>query len=185
MSEEIKPQENESEVVAKDAYVKVSQDMHKFKSQAKQLEAKLAEIQAEQEARERATLEEKEQWHTLYKKAEEKLKAIENERLSERSKFIESHKVNAVIQNLGGFKKPEYNKFIDSSKIEVTEDGSIDEKSVVSEVERIKREYPELIKAAGIKPLPDSAPKQVAPKSLDQMSPAERAALRRRLISGT
>lgn len=174
----------EQEVVSKEAYTKVSQDMHKFKSQYKQLESKLAELQAEQEAREKAALEEKEQWHLLYKKAEEKLKNLESERQQERSKFVESHKQNAIIQSLGGFKKPEYNKFIDTSRITVLEDGSIDESSIQSEVERLKKEYPELIKSNSVKPLPDSAPKGNPPKPLEQMSPAERNALRRQLIRG-
>lgn len=172
MSEEVVPQQEE--VVSKDAYSKVSNDMHKYKSEAKNLAQKIAELQAEQEAREKAALEEKEQWHTLYKKAEEKLKSIENERQTEKQKFVESHKINAVIQNLGGFKKPEYNRFIDSSKIVVTEDGSVDETTVLSEVERIKKEYPELIKAKQVSTLPADAPRPFTAVPVEKMSSEER-----------
>lgn len=177
MSDQV-PVTETPEVVSKDAYAKVSTDMHKFKSEAKALQAKLADIQAEQEAKDKAALEEKEQWHTLYKKAEEKLKGLETERQNERNKFVESHKINAVIQTLGGFKKPEYNKFIDSSKVEVTEDGSVDSSSVQSEVERIRREYPELLKTSNKTPLPSDAPRQFAQKSVKDMTADERAAAR-------
>lgn len=175
--------EETQDVISKDAYKKVSSDMHKYKQEAREMAAKLAEIQAEQEARDRAALEEKEQWHTLYKKAEKKLKDIENERITEKTKFIESHKVNAVLQNLGGFKKTEYNKFIDVNNIQVGDDGSVDEQTVASEVERLKREYPELIKAKPVAPLPSAASKGFNAKSVTDMTPDERAAARRQLLT--
>jgi hypothetical protein len=178
MSEDQKPTEpvEVPEVVSKEAYSKVSTDMHKFKTEAKALASKLADVQAEQEAKEKASLEEKEQWHALYKKSEQKLKDIETERVTEKSKFIESHKINAVIQNLGGFKKPEYNRFIDSSKVAINEDGSIDDTSVNSEVERLKREYPELVKSKSATPLPANAPVMSGLKAIKDMSSDERAA---------
>jgi hypothetical protein len=175
---EVVVKEEVPEVVSKDAYAKVSTDMHKFKSEAKALQAKLADIQAEQEAKDKSLLEEKEQWHTLYKKAEEKLKGLETERTTERTKFVESHKINAVIQTLGGFKKNEYNKFIDSSKIDVADDGSVSESSVLLEVERIRKEYPELLKTSNKAALPADAPRQFANKSVKDMSADERAAAR-------
>jgi len=177
MSETVPP-----ELVSKEAYTKVSADMHKFKQESQALAAKLADIKAEQEAKDKASLEEKEQWHVLYKKAEDKLKGIEVERKAEQTKFIESHKINAVIQNLGGFKKLEYNKFVDVAKVAVSDDGSIDEASVLSEVERIRKEYPELIKASSSKPLPSNAPISMGSKSIKEMSSDERAAARRLLI---
>lgn len=171
------------EVVSKDAYSKVSSDMHRYKQEAKAMAAKLAEIEAEREARDRAALEEKEQWHTLYKKAEKKLKDIENERVTEKTKFIESHKINAVLQNLGGFKKTEYNKFIDVNNIQVGDDGTVDEQTVTSEVERLKKEYPELIKAKPVQPLPSNASRDFKVKPVTEMSADERAALRRQLLT--
>lgn len=170
------------EQVSKDAYTKVSADMHKFKQESKALAQKLADIQAEQEAKDKASMEEKEQWHDLYKKSELKLKSFEAERATEKSKFIDSHKVNAVIQDLGGFKKTEYNKFIDTSKIEVKEDGSIDESSVSLEVDRIRKEFPELLKAKQINPLPSNAPVGFGTKTVAQMSQAERDEAKRELL---
>lgn len=187
MSEEkpVEPivEETVPEVVSKEAYSRVSSDMHKYKQDAKAALAKLADMQAEQEARDKSVLEEKEQWHTLYKKAEKKLKDIETERVTEKTKFIESHKVNAVLQNLGGFKKTEYNKFIDVNNISVADDGAVDEQSVFSEVERLKKEYPELIKAKVVSPLPSNASRGFAPKAVKDMSPEERSAARRALLT--
>lgn len=173
----------ETEVVSKEAYSKVSADMHKFKKAAKDYEMQLSQIKAEQEAKLKAELEEKEDWKRLYQTSEEKLKSLHNEYTLERSKFVDSHKVNAVIQSLGGFKKSEYNRFIDVSKIETKEDGSIDDVSVNAEVERIKKEYPELIKQKSVTPLPSDAPKAFGQKDIKSMSPSERASLRREILS--
>lgn len=168
--------------VAKAAYQKVSQDMHKYKSEMKALQAQLEAAKADQEAREKSVLQEQEKWHELYKKSEAKLQQIAQERDSEKSKFIDYHKKNAVIQALGGFKKPDYNKFINTESIEVLEDGSVDSNSIASEVERLRKEYPELIKSTPAQPLPNAAPKQAQAKAVSDMTPAELAAARREAL---
>jgi len=179
MPEDKKDKVEEVTTVSKEAYDKAQAELLKFKKQAEEFGTKYNQLSSEIEAQNKAALEEKEQWHTLYKKSEEKLKAIETERQVEKQKFVESHKVNAVIQTLGGFKKPEYNKFIDASKINVLEDGSIDDKSVTLEVERIKKEYPELVKVGDKKTLPAGAAKPFTEKSVSEMTPDERAQARR------
>lgn len=183
MDEPVVSNESQEVNVTVEAYKKVSQDMHKFKSEAKALSSRLAEIQAEQEAKEKAALEEKEDWAKLYKQAESKLKTLETERLNEKQKFIESHKINAVLQSLGGLKRTEYNKFINSQAVQVNDDGSLDESTILSEVDRFKKEHPELLKVKFVQPLPSDAPKAFGTKTIAEMSPDERAAARRAALN--
>ncbi len=179
----IEPDSKEDGFVAKSAYQKVSQDMHKYKSEMKTLAAQLEAVKADQEAKEKSTLEENEKWHDLYKKSEAKLAQIASERDSERNKFVDFHKRNAVIQQLGGFKKNDYTKFINTNSIEVVDDGSVDENSVMAEVERIRKEYPELIKTTPKTELPNSAPKAAIQKAVKDMSQEELAQARRALLT--
>lgn len=167
--------------VSKQAYKQVSQDMHSYKAKMKELSAQLEAVKADKEAREKSVLEEQEKWHDLYKKSELKIQELLKERDKERNQFLEGHKKNSVLQQIS-FKKPEYVKFIDVSKIEVNEDGSIVPDLVAAEVERIKKEYPELLKTNAREMLPDAAPKGAKPKSLKDMSPSELADARRALL---
>jgi hypothetical protein len=170
--------------VPKEAYQRVSQDMHKYKNSMKDIQSQLELLKVEKEETEKQKLMEQEKWKELYSKAEEKMKLLAQERDSERTKFIDSHKRNAVIQQLGGFKRPEYSKFVDVSNLELADDGTIIEDSINSEVERIRKEFPELIKVSSKQPLPDAAPKKLEQKQLSEMSPEEINALRRQLLSG-
>lgn len=180
-----KPNESTEEdaFVPKKAYQEVSKDMLKYKGEMKNLQAQLDQLKADQEAKEKAVLEENEKWHDLYKKSEQKLTQLASERDSERTKFVDFHKKNAVIQNLGGFKKNDYTKFINTNAIEVLDDGSVDNNSVMAEVERIRKEYPELIKTTPKAELPNAAPKGAIQKSVSDMSPAELAQARRQLLT--
>lgn len=179
-----KSEDSTQDLISKDAYKAVSADMHKYKSRMKELEGMLEQMKADKEAEVNAKLMEKEQYHELYKKTEAKLKEVVQERESERKRFVDGHKANAVVANLGGFKKPEYIKFINLDAVDISEDGNISEASVMSEVDRIKREFPELIKATTAKPLPSDAPKSgtIPTKSVSQMTPDELYQARRAAI---
>ena len=181
-------QEQESQkeqYVSKKAYQEVSSDMHKYKQELKEKEAKLNELLAIQEAKEKEALEEQGRWEELYKQSQEKLTTLQSERDQERNKFIDYHKRNSVLQKLGGFKRDEYNKFVNIENIELREDGSIDEDSIASEIDRIRQNYPELIKSNSPTSLPKDAPMQneVGKKSFDQMSEVERNNLKRSLLT--
>lgn len=169
------------EFVSKQSYLAVSKDMHTYKQKMKELTAQLEAIKADNEARDVAVLQEKEQWHDLYKKSEAKIQELQTVRDQERSKFLEGHKKNSVLQQVS-FKKQDYIRFIDVSKIEVNEDGSISPESVQLEVDRIRKEYPELIKTSAKETLPDAAPKGAANKSYSEMTSEERDKERMRLI---
>lgn len=168
--------------VSKKAYSQVTQDMHSYKAKMKELSAQLEAIKADNEAKEKSALVEQEKWHDLYKKSESKIQDLLKERDLERNRFLEGHKKNSVLQNIS-FKKQEYIKFIDVSKIEVNEDGSINPDSVNHEVERIKKEFPELIKTNVKEMLPDAAPKGAKAKTLSEMTSEELAEARRAALN--
>ena len=83
---------------------------------------------------------------------------MKNERASEQNQFVDYHKKNSVLDKVGGFKRDEYNKFIDVDSISMNEDGSIDSVSLDIEIDRIRQSYPELLKTASGTKLPNHAP---------------------------
>lgn len=178
-------EQNQPEYVDKAVYKKTAEDMLKYKSEMRSYKAQLDQIKADNEAKEKQALYEQENWKKLFQQNEEKLKQLQLERDSERDKFINAHKVNSVVQELGGFKKPEYVKFVDHAKIELDENGSLITASVQAEVQRIKQMYPELVKTNSelVKPLPSQAARGASPKSIEQMTPSELAQARRELLN--
>lgn len=178
--------ESEPEFVPKKAYAETQADMFKYKSKLKETEALLNQLKAEKEQSEVASLKDNEQWKTLYEKNQAKLAEIESQRLQERDQFINFHKKNAVLKEIGGFKKDEYSNFIDIKNVEMDETGNVIKDSLLAEVNRIKQQYPELIKAATANNLPSDAPKSFETnntKAYSQMNEREKAAYRMSLIT--
>lgn len=147
MSEVVEPivEPKEEELVSKKVVEEYKTDLFKFKSKAKEMEAEVQRLKDEQALREKATLEEQAEWKTLYEREKnEKAKVLQD--LQAKSEFfVNTSKINTVVSKLGGFKKDSYTKFIDTSKIDVREDGTFDIDSINREVDRIKQEYPELL----------------------------------------
>jgi chromosome segregation ATPase len=146
------------EFVSKKAYGEVSSSMHKYKSELKDTRARLNELEEEKRAAEKEALAEQGKWEELYNKNQEELTAVKNERANEQDKFVDYHKKNSVLNKVGGFKRDEYNKFIDVNAISMNEDGSIDNASLELEIDRIRQTYPELLKEGSGTKLPNSAP---------------------------
>lgn len=166
------------------AFRQVSDDMHKYKQMVKDQQEQLDAIQREREEEKRKSMEKNQQFEDLYN-AELKRNEELVQKLAEKdSSFLNVQKLNAVKDKLGQFKKPEYNKFIDTSRIIVDNDGNIDQSTVDNEVNRLKQEYPELIKVKAASALPDEAPEsgKSIEKSLHEMTAAERQEIRRKLI---
>lgn len=164
MNEEIKEEgsneegQTKDDFVSKKAYTDVSNDMHKYKSELKDVKAMLNQLNAEKSAGEKERLAEQGKWEDLYQKNELELNALKSERNAEQDKFVNYHKKNSVLNKIGSFKKDEYNRFIQTDKINMNEDGSIDSESLGLEVDRIRQEYPELLKASAGNKLPNDAP---------------------------
>lgn len=166
------------------AFRQVSDDMHKYKDALKELTASMETMKAEATEAKRVVLEKNEQYKELYEtellRNDELQKKLEDRNTS----FITAQKLTAVKEKLGQFKKPEYNKFIDTSRIIVDNDGNVDLSTVDNEVSRLKQEYPELIKVKASSKLPDEAPEsgEKIIKPLEKMTPQVRSDMRRKLI---
>jgi len=178
--------ENEAkeEFVSKKAYQDVSTDMHKYKTDLKETKALLNQIQAEQEAVKKEALAEQGRWEELYNSNQSELDQIKQERDSDKNKFVDYHKKNSVLQKIGGFKRDDYNKFIDVENVSMNDDGSLNEDSLMNEVDRIKQEYPELLKSASNTKLPNDAPKgnEVGPQDANKLQGHEKVQYLKSLI---
>lgn len=172
-----KPEEKQDDLVSKSVLEDYKKDMFKFKEKVRNTEAELQRLRDEKALMEKQSLEENEEWKLLYEREkEEKSKAL-NELQNKSEFFIETSKKNAVVQRLGGFKKDSYSRFIDTSKIDVSEDGTFDTDSITMEVDRLKQEFPELLKnVSSPGKMPNEAPRNMGapqPKKLDNMSMSE------------
>ena len=165
-------------------YADIKDDMFKYKTAGKDKDSKIAELQAQIESAKTVELEQKQEYKTLFEAEKAKNVELLEDSAIKDEKFVTSHKINAVIEELGGFKKTEYVKFVDTSKVLVDDNGVVDKLTVDSEVKRIRQEYPELLKASKGGKLPSDAPRgSVAPKkSLGKMNRNEINDLRRSQI---
>lgn len=143
--------ESKEDFVSKKAYEEIKADMFKFKTQMKEIEAERNQLKADKDAVEREKLEEQGKWKELYEKQKQKLQETEANLSSSKNQFVDFHKKQAVISKLGGLKKDDYAKFIDTNAVDVQENGKIDDSSVEAEVNRIKEQFPELIKGSDVK----------------------------------
>jgi hypothetical protein len=176
--------ESKEEFVAAKAYQEVQKDMFKYKTALKEKEAILSQLKLEKEQREQQALQDNEEWKTLYENTRSKLEEINKARTEEKEQFINYHKKNAVLKEIGGFKRDEYSKFINVSSVELDEEGNLVQESLLNEVNRIKQQYPELLKSSNASPLPADAPKVTDPmqKSWSEMTKQERDKLKEKLI---
>jgi len=154
-TEETKPEELVSKSVLED----FKKDMFKYKEKARNTEMELQKLRDEKVLMEKSSLEEKEEWKLLYEREKEEKANALSDLQSKSEFFMDSSKKNAVVQRIGGFKKDSYTKFIDTSRIDVRDDGTFDEESIVREADRLKQEFPELLKAS---PLPGKMPNEAA-----------------------
>jgi hypothetical protein len=166
------------------AFRQVSDDMHKYKSGMAELQAKLDQQGLDREDAERKSRESKEEYKSLYEESQSEVKGLRSDIEEKNNSFIKAQKLSAVKDKLGGFKKEVYNKFIDTSRVIIDNDGQVDLSTVDNEVARLKKEYPELIKVKQSSRLPNEQPESgdVNPKPVQKMTVDERNDLRRQLI---
>ena len=144
--------ESNNDFVPKRAYKEVSEDMHKYKTQLRETQAKLNELNAKMEAERNRQLEDENRYKELYE-------GLKGKYEKETSQFKDIHKKNAVINKVGGLKRSEYAKFIDTSNIHMDENGMIDKESIDREVMRLQQEFPELINSNNFNNVNNNAPK--------------------------
>jgi predicted nuclease with TOPRIM domain len=139
------PQEKKDEFVSKDAYTQVSEDMHRFKSAAREAAAKAAELEQKLANKEREEMEAKQQFEDLYKKEQSKAKQLE-ERLDKNNKlFKDSIKKSHLKSELGPGVKDQYLDFADINSIEIDEAGKIVADSLKAVADKFREEHPSLV----------------------------------------
>lgn len=174
--------EPKDELVSKKVLEDFKADFFKQKEKARQLEEELQRHRDEKAILEKKALEEKQEWKVLYEKEKAEREKAVSELKSKADLFINTSKINAVVQLLGGFKKESYAKFINTSNIETNEDGTFTAESIRKEADRIKQEYPELIVGVQAPKIPGTAPRTIdqninQTKSLHDLSIEELRAL--------
>ena len=162
----------------------VSDDMHKFKGMVKELTVTIEGMSNEKKEDARKALEKNEQYKELYETELANNESLKQKIEKKDNDFLNAEKLSAVKDKLGQFKKPKYDKFIDTSRIIMDNDGHVDETTVDNEVKRLKAEYPELIKVKSSSRLPDEAPEsgEVIPTPLKKMTKEQRMDARLKLI---
>lgn len=178
--------DEKEEFVPRKAYEEISNDMHKKKRLLKETQAELARLKAEREIEAREALKAQEDWKGVAERieAENQELAKQNEKIKKASE--NKDKIRAVIQAIGGFKKDSYVRWIEVDNIAIDENGNVNTNDVQREADRIRQEYPELLKSSKSVNLPNEAPNSDVggEKSYNQMTEAEKAAYKRKLLMG-
>lgn len=174
LNNESAPIEKKEEFVSKKAYEDVKSDMFKFKTQMKEQEALLNQMRADKDLIENEKLAEQGKWEEIAQKSKLELDTMRSERNVENEKFINFHKKNSVLQEIGGFKKTEYSNFINVDNIELNDDGSVNGESMKVESDRIRQNYAELLNNSSSNKLPNEAPRaneigEANPSSMNDM----------------
>lgn len=172
----------EKKFVPVTAYKEVSSDMHKFKSRAKEAEAKANELAERIKAIEEDKLKEQQRFEELYEREKTEREKERQERLQERNLYERAVKISALKDELGGKVKDDYLSFAQLDKIELKEDGTLSSESVQEVANAFRQEHPGLIAKDSSVNITGNAPAngvvtEQPERSLANMSVAEKEAL--------
>jgi hypothetical protein len=172
--------ESKEEFVRRQAYEEVNKDMHKFKSRAKDAEAKAAEAEAKLKAIEEDRLKQDQKYQELYER-EKKAREVEaTARKKDRDLYLRGLKLSALKAELGNVRE-EYLSHAAIDEIEVQENGSLSSDSVRSVANKFRQDHPTLIPTnasgniTGYASPTSFNPAANKPKSIQEMSYAEKA----------
>jgi len=145
--------------VAYETYKKSVDDAIKYRQRAKDLKAEIEKRDAEAKIAETKRLEEQGNWKKIAENAQiERDKAIE-ELTGMKSTQVQAKKLDAVLRAAGGQIERKFWGLIDIDEVAINpETGLIDEMSVTKAVDKIRKEYPEIIRTKGNAGLPADAP---------------------------
>jgi len=172
-------QDNSQDVVHRKAYEEVTKDMLKYKSERKELQARLNEIETQMKAAEEQKLKDNEKWQQLAEQKEKELEHLKQQTLAEKNRYLDSVKRNALKNELGGKINEAYLVHADINSIEFNEDGTLNPESVAAVANKFREDHSTLIPSNANNSITNQAPSNEAPapKSLEQMSTAEKIAL--------
>lgn len=124
-------------------------DMHKYKSKAKEVSSRLAELEAKLKADEEAKMVEKQEWQKLYEQSEQEKKMLAQRLQDSTNKHLNTSKLSALKGELGGNVSDIYlKKLANLDSIIVSEDGSIDSESLAAAANEFRNEHGQLIPKA-------------------------------------
>lgn len=133
------------EFVSKKAYEEVSRDMHRYKQTAKEAAAAKSEYEAKLKALEEEKLREANQYKELYEREKQEREALAKKAQDERSAYITAVKKSALKSELGGTIKDAYLVHANVSAIELNEDGSINQESLLKVANEFRQNHGELL----------------------------------------
>jgi len=169
-----------ADYVRKQAYEEVSKDMHKFKSKAKDAEARIAEFESKLKAIEEQKLMDEKRYQELYEREKQEREKAESTRKKDRELYLRGLKMAALKTELGSIKDA-YLMHADIEGIEVNDDGSLVSDSVRSVANKFRQDHAQLIPtdaSGGITSFasPTSFKPSSGKKSLAEMSYEEKSA---------
>jgi len=176
-------QESEA-FVSKKAYEEVAKDMHKFKSKAKELDATVNEYQARLKAIEEEKLIEQQQWKQIAEKRAAELEEEKRKAKETHNRYLRSLKMVELKKELGGSVRDEYLSFANLDTIDFNEDGTLNKDSLVTVANKFRQEHGQLIPKSENVSITGHAASNgevTPPKSLEQMSMAEKIAMLKQL----
>lgn len=150
-----------------DTYSRLLKQRKADQARLNELNAEFNKLKAEREAELEAKMKEEQKWKELAERREKEAKELRTGWESDKQRFINTHKLNAFKEAIGGLKKPEYAKFINPDLIEIDEEGNIDEESVKRYAQEFRKDYPDLIKEVTSPKLPNRAPTAHTPAPVD------------------
>lgn len=135
----------ESEFVSKKAYEDVSKDMHKYKSETKELRAGLNELQSMLKAQEEQKLAEANNYKTLWEKQKAELEEQKARSAQQESKFVKSLKAIELKKELGANINDAYLIHANVDAIEFNEDGTVNRETLVTVANSFRQQHGALI----------------------------------------
>ncbi len=149
------PEGKDGDKVAYDSYKKLL-------SEKKALQLKLDKLQKDADERVKTELENQQKYKELYEAGKSESEDLKKKLQAHDERWNDALKLNAFNSALGDTRKIEskFYGFIDTSKILIDpETNKVDPVSVQKEVDRVTREYPEIIKSTVRGDLPNGSPR--------------------------
>jgi len=130
-------------------------------SEKKGMQRELDEFKANSEKARKQELEANERYKELWESTQEENKELKGKLDGLNERWNDALKLNAFHDALGDTRKidPKYSGFIDTSKILIDPTSNkVDPLSARKEVERVIKEFPEIVKSSEINRLPNNSP---------------------------
>lgn len=115
-----------AETVSKEAYEQVKSDMHKFKTQYKEKDDQLLQMQSKIEQLETTSLKERKNYKELYERAKEKETEAVKEATSIKQSYLENRRLSEI-------EKVAIAQGMDEISLELLRSGAFDTSSVITE----------------------------------------------------